>query len=58
MLPHAVAVAADVNHVAVMHEPVDEGSSHDLVAQDRAPCNPLVFPDHLEVEGYRDFAIK
>ena len=21
-------------------------------------CNPLVFPDHLEVEGYRDFAIK
>jgi hypothetical protein len=21
-------------------------------------CNPLVFPDHLEVEGYRDFATK
>jgi hypothetical protein len=23
-----------------------------------AECNPLVFQDHLEVEGYRDFAIK
>lgn len=31
MLAHAVAVAADIDHVALMHEPVDEGSGHDLL---------------------------
>jgi hypothetical protein len=37
--------------VAVMREMI----RHE---DDLTNCNPLVFPDHLEVEGYRDFAIK
>src|SRR6516165_3247082 len=37
MLPHAVAVTADIDHVAVMHEAIDEGCRHDLVAEDHAP---------------------
>jgi predicted amidohydrolase YtcJ len=32
MLSHAVAVTADVDHVAVMHETVDEGCGHHLIA--------------------------
>ena len=35
MLSRAVAVAADID-VAAIQEPVDEGCSHDLVAEDRA----------------------
>ena len=37
MLAHPVAVAADVDDMAVMHEAVDQGGSHDLVAEDVAP---------------------
>jgi hypothetical protein len=36
VLAHAVAVAADVDDVAVVDEPVDEGAGHDLVAEDIA----------------------
>lgn len=38
MVPDAVAVAADVDDVAVMPEPVDQGDGHQLVAEDVAPC--------------------
>jgi hypothetical protein len=34
---HPVAVAADVNHMTVLHQPVDERGGRDLVAQDIAP---------------------
>jgi hypothetical protein len=37
MMPHPVAVAADVDDVTVMDEPVDQGAGHDLVAEDLAP---------------------
>ena len=37
MLPHAIAVAADVDDMAVMQQAIDERSGHDLVAQDLAP---------------------
>ena len=37
VLPHPVAVAADVDDVTVVQEPVDERCSHDFVAQDLAP---------------------
>ena len=34
MLPHAVAVAPDVDDVAVVEQPVDERGGHDLVAEE------------------------
>ena len=34
MLPHAVAVAPDVDDVAVVEQPIDERGGHDLVAED------------------------
>jgi hypothetical protein len=34
---HAVAVAADVDDVAVVQEAVDQGGGHDVVAEDLAP---------------------
>ncbi len=37
VMTHAVAVAADVDDMAVMQQPVDERSGHDLVTQDLAP---------------------
>ena len=37
VVTHPVAVAADVDDVAVMDEAVDECSGHDFVAQDFAP---------------------
>ena len=37
VLAHPVAAAADVDDMAVMQQPVDERSGHDLVAQDLAP---------------------
>ena len=37
MLPHPVAVAADVDDVAVMEETNDQGGGHDVVAQDLTP---------------------
>ena len=37
MLPEAVAVAADVDDMTVMHEAIDERGSHDLIAEDLAP---------------------
>ena len=47
MLAHAVAVTADVDDVAVMHEPVDEGCGHYLIGQDRAPLlETLVGGEH------------
>ncbi len=36
-MPHPVAVPADVDDVAVMDEPVDEGCGHDFIAEDVAP---------------------
>ena len=35
VLPHPVAVAADVDDVAVVQQPVDGGRGHDLVAEDQ-----------------------
>ena len=47
MLAHAIAVAADVDDVAVMDEPVDERGGHDLVAEDLAPLlEALVAGEH------------
>ena len=37
VLAHPVAAAADVDDMAVMQQPVDERSGHDLVAQNLAP---------------------
>ena len=37
VMTHPVAVAADVDDVAVMDEAIDECSGHDFVAQDFAP---------------------
>jgi hypothetical protein len=37
MFAHPIAVAADINDVAMMHEAVNEGCGHDLVAQDLTP---------------------
>ena len=37
VMTHPVAVAADVDDVTVVEQPVDERCSHDLVAQDLAP---------------------
>jgi hypothetical protein len=37
VVPHAIAVAADVDDVAVMQEAVDERGGHDVVAEDLAP---------------------
>ena len=37
---HSIAVAADINDVTVMHEPIDEGGSHDFIAEHgREPLN-------------------
>ena len=37
MLTHPVAVTADIDHVAMMHQAVDQRGGHDLIAQDTAP---------------------
>ena len=37
VLTHAEAVAADVDDVAMVQEPVDQRSGHDFVAKDLAP---------------------
>jgi hypothetical protein len=37
MVPHAAAVAADVDDVTVMHEAIDQRRRHDVVAEDLAP---------------------
>ena len=37
MFAHAVTVASDVNDMAVMHEPIDQGCCHNFIAQDVAP---------------------
>jgi len=37
VLAHPVAVAADVDDVAMVNEPVDERAGHDVVAEDLAP---------------------
>src|SRR5690606_40246716 len=37
MSTHAEAVAADVDDVAVMEEPVDQRRGHDFIAEDFAP---------------------
>jgi hypothetical protein len=34
---HAIAVAADIDQVTVMQDPVDHGSRHDLISEDLAP---------------------
>ena len=37
MFAHSVAVAADVDEMAVVQHSIDEGSGHDIIAQDLAP---------------------
>ena len=37
MIPHPVGVPADVDDVAVVHQPVDESRCHDFVAEHAAP---------------------
>ncbi len=37
VLPHPVAVATDVDDMTVVQQTIDEGSGHDLVAQDLSP---------------------
>ena len=37
MVTHPVAVAADVDDVTVVQEPVDQCGGHDVVAQDVTP---------------------
>ena len=37
VVPHPAAVAADVDDVTVMDEPVDQRRRHHLVAKDLAP---------------------
>ena len=37
MFPHAIAVAADVDDVAVVRQPVDERRGHDPVAKHATP---------------------
>ena len=47
VLPHPVAVAADVDDVAVVQQPLDEGRGHDLVAEHGAPfLEALVGGEH------------
>ena len=37
MLAHAVAVASDVDDVAVVDQPVDQRAGHDVIAEDLTP---------------------
>ena len=37
VLAHPIAVAADVDDVAVVKEAVDEGGGHDVITEDLAP---------------------
>ena len=37
MLTKPIAVASDVDDVTVMHEAIDEGRGHDIIAEDLAP---------------------
>ena len=47
MLAHPVAVATDVDDLAVVQQPVDEGGGHDLVAEYAAPVlEALVGGEH------------
>ena len=49
MFAHPIAVAADIDHVTVMHEPVNEGASHDFVADNSAlVVKALVGGEHGE----------
>jgi len=60
MVSHPVAVAADVDDVAVMDQPVYERCSHDVVAKDLAPlleafirreyCGSALVPPAHELE--------
>ena len=37
MFAHAIAVASDIDQVAVMQHPVDECCRHDIISEDLAP---------------------
>lgn len=37
MLTHPEAVAPDIDDVAVVDEPIDQGARHDVVAEDLTP---------------------
>ncbi len=49
MGPHPVAVAANVDDVAVVQQAVDQGRCHDLVPEHRAPLQQKAF-DLLEID--------
>jgi hypothetical protein len=47
VMPHAVAVAANVHDVAVMDEAIDQRGGHHLIAEDLAPLREaLVRGEH------------
>ena len=37
MVPHPVAVSPNIDDMAVVDEPVDQGTGHDFIAEDFAP---------------------
>ena len=54
MLAHPVAVAADVDDVAVVQQPVDEGGGHDIVSEDAAHFSkPLLEVSAMEARSWR-----
>mgnify|MGYP001114284387 CR=1 FL=1 len=58
VLTHPVAVAVDVDDMAVVQQAIDERSSHDLVAQDLAPLLEAQFPflfGEVYVSLYREY---
>jgi len=47
VMPHPIAVAADVDDVTVMEDPVNQSRGHDFVAEDVAPLlEALVRSEH------------
>ena len=54
MLPHPVAVPADVDDVAVMQHAVDQRRGHDLVAESASQSSkPLLEVSTVEARSWR-----
>ena len=53
MLPHPVAVAPDVDDVAMVQQPVDERRRHDLVAEHVSPFFEAGRVNVRETTGFR-----